>query len=401
MKKGNTNCAAAVYDESEAEKASRLKTEFLSSMSHEIRTPLNVMIGMCDIARHHIDNKDRVMECLNKISIAGDRLTKLIDDILDISRIEQGRLYGKNEEFNIDDLEAELDSLLMPAAKNKNIVMSLSSKNVINKHVIGDYSHVLQVMINLSTNAVKYTPQGGFVKIDFSEVENDMPDVVTCRFTCKDNGIGMSESFIQDVFEPFARADDVRVNRVEGAGLGMSIVKQIIDSLGGRIHIESAVDIGTKVTVELDFKAARGKKDVTDIEDYIEEQQQKIEQRRIVLLAEDMPDNREVMVTYLEDLGYEVDCAENGEVVVDLFMESEEGFYKMVFLDIEMPLINGFQAATMIRALNRGDNDIPIIAMSANAFKDDKEKARESGMSTYLTKPIKMGTLEKLLKHYT
>ena len=400
MKRGNTNCIAAAFNESDAEKASRLKTEFLSSMSHEIRTPLNVMIGMCDIARHHIDDKDKVMECLNKISIAGDRLTRLIDDILDISKIEQGKLLLKEEEFEIDSLESELNALMIPVATSKNIIMSISSKDVINKSVIGDYSHTLQVMINLATNAIKYTPQGGFVKIRFSEVENEAHDKVTCKFVCQDNGIGMSEEFLSYVFEPFARADDVRVSRVDGAGLGMAIVKQTLDAMGGRIHIDSHINVGTTVTVELDFIPAEGKKEVTDIETFMEEQQKELENRKIVLIAEDMIDNREVMATYLEDLGYEVDCVENGEDAVDIFMESEPGFYKMVFLDIEMPVLNGFQTSMMIRALNRSDNDIPIIAMSANAFEDDKSRARESGMTDYLTKPIKMEKLEHLLEKY-
>ena len=232
------------------------------------------------------------------------------------------------------------------------------------------------------------------------QVENEASNVVTCRFICQDNGIGMSEDFLEYIFEPFARADDVRVSRVDGAGLGMAIVKQTLDAMGGRIHIDSHVNVGTTVTVELDFKPAEGKKEVTDIETFMEELQKEIEQKKIVLIAEDMVDNREVMATYLEDLGYEVDCVENGEDAVDIFMESEPGFYKMVFLDIEMPILNGFQTSMMIRALNRSDNDIPIIAMSANAFEDDKARARESGMTDYLTKPIKMEKLEHLLEKY-
>lgn len=371
---------------------------FLSNMSHEIRTPLNVMIGMCDIARYHIDDKEKVLECLQKINIAGDHLTKLINNILDISKIEQGRLLIVEDAFSVDALMEELATLLEPLANDKSIIFSISSKDVVNKQVLGDYSHIMQVIINLATNAIKYTPQGGFVKLWAEEKDNPSADRVTYRFVCQDNGIGMSEEFLQHVFEPFARADDIRVNKTAGAGLGMSIAREIIDALGGQIHIESMKGAGTTVSVELELKPASGEKPVRDIEEFKRQERRKLLDRKIILIAENLVDNREVAQTLLEDLGFEVNAAENGEEAVDMFIESEEGFYKAIFMDIEMPVMNGYQATMMIRGLNREDSNIPIIAMTANAFAEDKTEAMQAGMNDYLTKPLKMKQLADMLK---
>lgn len=371
---------------------------FLSNMSHEIRSPLNVMIGMCDIARHHIDDKEKVLECLQKINIAGDHLTKLINNILDISKIEQGRLLILEETFDVDDLVGELETLLEPLANDKSIIFSISSKGVVNKMVSGDYSHIMQVIINLATNSIKYTPQGGFVKLWVEERDNPSIDRVTYRFVCQDNGIGMSEEFLAHVFEPFTRADDIRVNKVVGAGLGMSISKEIIDALGGSIHIDSTKDVGTTVSVELELKTASGEKPIRDIEEFKRQERRKLQDKKIILIAEDLADNREVLQTHLEDLGFEVNSAEDGEAVVDMFIESEEGFYKAIFMDIEMPVMDGYQATMMIRGLNRSDNNIPIIAMTGKAFESDKTNAKKAGMNDYLIKPLKINKLNRMLK---
>ena len=383
-------------EKSEAERANIAKTKFLSNMSHELRTPLNVIVGMCDIARHHIDDIDKVKECLEKISKAGDRLIELVDNALDITRIEQGRELIKEQDMCVDDFAEEVRALLQPLAVQKSIVFDVSAKDVYNRKVIADYGHLLQVVVNLATNAIKYTMQGGFVKVRIKERGNNNPELATYEFMCKDNGIGMEPEFLEHIFEPFIRAEDSRVNQINGAGLGMSIVRNIVDMFGGTINIKSRPGVGTTVRVTFDFKISEGQDAIVDVDSFRQKKLQTLKDRRIVLVAEDQHDNQEVLVTYLEDLGYEVNIAENGEEVVDKFMASQEKFYRGIFMDIQMPVMNGYQACMMIRGLNRCDSNIPIIAMTANAFETDREEAFRAGMDYYLTKPLKMEQLGQI-----
>lgn len=249
-------------------------------------------------------------------------------------------------------------------------------------------------MLNIVSNAVKYTPDGGFVKVVINEVYNSDQEFTTYKFTCRDNGIGMSEEFLEKVYNPFVRADDIRVNQINGSGLGMSIVKKIVEALDGDIEIHSKEGTGTSVTLTFSFRVSGVKKDIEEIR---EQEHERITDRRIVLIAEDQQENREVLVDYLNDLGIQSEYAMNGEQAVDMFIESEEGTYKAVFMDIEMPVLDGYKASLMIRGLNRRDKNIPIIALTANAFQSDREKALKAGMDHYLTKPLKMEALSELL----
>lgn len=376
-----------------------LEKTFLFNMSHELRTPLNVIIGMCDIAKLHLEDTERVKDCLEKINTAGDHLTRLVDNVMDITKMrwKTKEEIVKEQEFKIDDMINELEMMLEPMASRHSIITDISAKDVINRCVIGDYGHVMQVLINISANAVKYTPDGGFVKISVREKPNEDPGSITYIFNCRDNGIGMSEDFLKRIYKPFERADDIMVRQVEGHGLGMAIVRSIVDMLNGEIKIQSEEGIGTEIEVCFRFKVGSIKNKVDDINRFKKKELKKLQEKKIVLLAEDKKFNREVLVTYLEEIGFTVDTAENGEEVVDMFMESEEGLYKAIFMDVRMPIIDGCQATIMIRNLNRSDNNIPIIAMTANAFESEKERAINSGMDYFLTKPLKMERLLEFL----
>ena len=368
--------------------------EFLSNMSHEVRTPLNVIVGMCDIAMRHTDDRDKVENCLRKISVAGDHLIELMDNLLDITKIEQGCIDIQEREFEVDKLVDEIKIMTESSASRKNLIFDIASRGVINRTVKGDYGHALRAMLNIVSNAVKYTPDGGFVKIVINEVYNSDPESTTYKFTCRDNGIGMSEEFLEKVYNPFVRADDIRVNQINGSGLGMSIVKKIVEALDGDIEIHSKEGTGTSVTMTFSFRVSGVKRDLEEIRG---QEHERITDRRIVLIAEDQQENREVLVDYLNDLGIHSEYAVNGEQAVDMFIESEEGTYKAVFMDIEMPVLDGYKASLMIRGLNRRDKNIPIIALTANAFQSDREKALKAGMDHYLTKPLKMDALSELL----
>lgn len=368
--------------------------EFLSNMSHEVRTPLNVIVGMCDIAMRHTDDRDKVENCLRKISVAGDHLIELMDNLLDITKIEQGCIDIQEREFEVDKLVDEIKIMTESSASRKNLIFDIASGGVIKRKVKGDYGHALRAMLNIVSNAVKYTPDGGFVKIVINEVYNSDPECTTYKFTCRDNGIGMSEEFLEKVYNPFVRADDIRVNQINGSGLGMSIVKKIVEALDGDIEIHSKEGTGTSVTMTFSFRVSGVKRDLEEIRG---QEHERITDRRIVLIAEDQQENREVLVDYLNDLGIHSEYAVNGEQAVDMFIESEEGTYKAVFMDIEMPVLDGYKASLMIRGLNRRDKNIPIIALTANAFQSDREKALKAGMDHYLTKPLKMDALSELL----
>ncbi len=228
--------------------------EFLSGMSHEVRTALNIMMASCTMAQNHIDDRERVMRYLKQIYITVDRLTRLVDSILDNYRCRHDLGALREEPFHIDDLRRELLELLEPLASEKSLELIISSEDFSNKEVIGDYGRLLQILVNLATNSIKYTPAEGAVQICFEELESDDPALLNCRFICRDNGIGIQEDFIEHIFEPFARANDENVRQAKGSGLGMYIVKEAVDLMGGNIHLDSMVGAGTTVTIQLKLR---------------------------------------------------------------------------------------------------------------------------------------------------
>jgi signal transduction histidine kinase/CheY-like chemotaxis protein len=514
------------------ESANHAKSDFLSNMSHDIRTPMNAVMGMTAIAAMNIDNPERVKDCLNKITVSSQHLLGLINEVLDMSKIESGKLVFAEEEFNLSDVVEHIVTMFLPQtqAKNQNFVVNAS--NITHEEVIGDSMRVQQIFANILSNAVKFTGEGGNISLKICEKPSGMLGCGCYEFTFEDTGIGMDEEFMDKIFEPFARAGNSVANKIEGTGLGMPIVKNIVQMMNGDIQVESKVNEGSRfvVTIYLKFnnyttEDMEGLKDmmvlvadddqfscesacdvlkeigmVADwvlsgqeaVDKLLEAQEQKEEYQAVildwkmpgmdgvetarkireevgedvpiiilsaydyssieqearaagvnafiskpmfksrlvyvmkslmlgeakesteldrlqnknyenkrVLLVEDNELNTEIAVELLAQAGVKVECAENGKEAVDKIMEQPEGYYDMIFMDIQMPVMNGYDAARTIRASERQDlQEIPIVAMSADAFTDDVRKAKEAGMNSHVAKPVEIDKLLKALDEW-
>jgi signal transduction histidine kinase/CheY-like chemotaxis protein len=393
----------------QAEAASLAKTDFLSNMSHDIRTPMNAILGMTDIAKLHIDDKGRVEDCLNKITLSGKHLLRLINGVLDVSKIESGKITLEAAEFNIIDTLNNLTLLFEGQMANKNLAYSMDYSAIQHKMVVGDEQRLSQIFINIVGNAVKFTPEGGEISVTAVEKDISLSDRVCFNFIFKDNGIGMEPEFVEKIFEPFARAKDSRTNKIEGAGLGMTISVNIARLMGGDIYVESTPGKGSKFTVSVYFKAGNN----TQAEDTqsndnddclhsitVSKHNNDYSDKR-VLLVEDNEFNVEVAKELLGLININVDVANNGKEAVDALCASAPGCYNMVFMDIQMPVMNGYEAAMAIRKLDREDlRNIPIIAMTADAFADDVRHATEAGMNGHIAKPIDVEKLEDMIERW-
>ncbi len=511
----------------EAQSANAAKEEFLSNMSHDIRTPMNAIIGMTALAKKHIDEKARVLDALNKIEIASSHLLSLINDVLDMSRINSGKMKIAEEEFSLSDLLHDSLTIIRPQMEKKNHTFTFRASDMPEEILRGDPMRLRQIYVNIINNAVKYTNDGGKIVVTVAEkLEGD-----TCLlcFRCEDNGIGMSQEFLERIFDPFERVSSSTISKIEGTGLGMSIVKKLIDAMGGSIRIESAVGDGTTVSVDIPLRAIRlplqkdaladkriliieadeeqqdiyhrylgecgvdhrivsssseavsaltdadyrgeafhavilGKKadtssSVFDLASYLtqsfpqlvlilidEHNWEEIEYRanrcgirhflplpvfkktllnglnaalastagqeqslsspdlsgRHILLAEDNMINREIALELLSVTNASVDTAEDGGQAVEAFRRSEEGYYDLILMDIQMPVMDGYTATRAIRSSERSDaQTVRIIAMTANTFAEDVLKAREAGMDGHLPKPIDIPLLMQTLRQLT
>ena len=514
----------------DAEEANQAKSRFLSNMSHDIRTPMNAIVGMTAIGLSHIDEKARVQDCLNKIRTASAHLMSLVNDVLDMSRIDSGRMALHEEEFSLADLVHDVAVIVRPQAAQKGQGLQIGIGEILEENLVGDALRLRQILVNIIGNAVKYTQDGGEIRVDFSQrPDPDRPGTVWLDFSCRDNGIGMSQEFLGRIFVPFERVRNTTISKIEGTGLGMAIVKRLVDSMDGVIRVESEEGKGSLFEVKLPIPASRqAKKEpalpqggtvlvaesrtarAEQIMEYLrqaglepvrlstgldavtwlteaqyedrlpcalllgqeltdmpvlnvashvrqlagqgfpillvsEEDWAQIEYRAVragvsafvpcplfrsrligtlaalvgeaglvggaqagaeadysrhrVLLVEDNELNQEIAVELLGMTGVQIEVAENGREAVDKFAASPEGYYDIVFMDVQMPVMDGYEATRRIRGLSRGDaGSVWIVAMTANAFVEDVRLSREAGMNDHVSKPVDLDRMEEILR---
>ena len=379
-----------------AENANAAKSTFLSNMSHDIRTPLNGIIGMTVIAQANLKIQEKVEDCLNKISFSSKHLLGLINDILDMSKIESGKMTLSDEQFSIDRLVDGVMELIRPqaAAKNQklNTVLKIEERNL-----SGDPLRLNQVLLNLLSNAVKYTQEDGEILFSVEELNRTSENYVRFRFAVEDNGCGMTKEYMKTLFDPFSREGNTRVSKIQGTGLGMSICKGIVELMGGTIQVQSAPGEGSRFTVEL---ALRMEKEQLSIQENPEEQENKAfdYHGRRFLVAEDNELNAEIICELLGMQGAEVVLAHDGREAAEQFERSSDGYYDAILMDIQMPVMNGYDSTRLIRKYGRADaGTIPIIAMTADAFAEDIKQAGEAGMDAHVAKPVDMNLLSDAL----
>ncbi len=375
--------------------ASKSKTEFLFNMSHDIRTPMNAILGYADIAVKHRDDQRRVDESLSKIKVAGEHLLSLINDILEMSRIESGKLEIVEDPMDLRKLIEGVVLMSSDTAINKSIDFKSEVGTLNNPYVYSDTLHINEVLINLVSNAIKYTPEGGKVRLKVNQLDEIGDNKATFRFIVEDNGIGMSEEFQKHLFETFSRENTSTVSKQEGAGLGLSIVKKILDLAGGTVSVKSKSGEGSTFIVDLPLRIM----DDAAIEKYEEENRPIVFRgkgfsfdNKKVLLVEDNEMNREIATEILEEVGLLVETAEDGEFAVKAVAEKGADYFDFVLMDIQMPVMDGYTATNEIRKLPNGDKLI-IIAVSANAFEEDVQKSLTAGMNAHVAKPIDVNRL--------
>ena len=384
----------------QAEASSKAKTEFLFNMSHDIRTPMNAILGFTDIAMNHIDEPDRVGDSLKKIKISGGHLLNLINDILEMSRIEAGKMEIVPVPINAYEVTEGVVTMSRSLAETKDITFNVKADSLKNPYIYSDELHTNQVIINLISNAIKYTNPGGTVDYSVEQISDPVDGIARYRVTVKDNGIGMSEEFQKHLFESFSREQSATVSKQEGAGLGLAIVKKIVDLMGGTISVQSKLGEGSTFVVELplkvmdekaieEFEASR-KKDTIAIDEISFDGQK-------VLLVEDNEMNREIATEILEEVGLVIDTAEDGAIAVRKEMENGPSYYDFILMDIQMPVMDGYEATAEIRKMPDADR-LPIIALSANAFKEDMDRSIAAGMNAHVAKPIDVKTLFETMK---
>ena len=379
-----------------AQAASDAKSRFLFNMSHDIRTPMNAIIGFSDLLEKHIDEKERVSEYIGKIRSSSELLLSLINYVLEMARIESGKAALKTEVGHFGQLLDAVQAAFEPAVMQKGLEFACSL-HAEHKYVLCDKTKVREIIMNIVSNAIKYTPEGGRVTVTISEHEADRPGYAAYGISVEDTGIGMSEEYLPHIFEEFTRERTSTESKVVGAGLGLPIVKALVDLMEGTIEVQSQVGEGTRIMIGLSFPIASEAQIKTSVEKRRELMAESLRGKRI-LLAEDNDLNAEIAMTILEECGVKTERAEDGAVCVKMLKEAPEHYYDAVLMDIQMPNMNGYEATRAIRGLKNGYRKIPVIAMTANAFEEDRKKAFAAGMDGHIAKPVDMQLLLKTLE---
>ena len=377
-----------------AEAANEAKTEFLQRMSHDIRTPINGICGMVNMADHYANDMEKQTEYRIKVKEASNLLLELVNDVLDMSKMESDEIVLEEIPFNLSSISREVFVVIEQMAAEENIQIVWEKKEIIHRDFIGSSEYVKRVMMNILSNAVKYNRENGYIYISYREIPSKQPEMTTMEFVCRDTGIGMTEEFQKHIFEPFAQEQPGSRTKFAGTGLGMPITKKLVEKMGGAITFESEKGVGTTFVIRIPFKI--------DLDADKREEQKDVSEKSIkglhILLAEDNELNMEIAEFVLQDEGADVTKAWDGQEAVELFRNSAPGEFDVILMDIMMPVMNGYEATKMIRSLDREDaKTIPIIAMTANAFTEDRIRAKEAGMDEHVAKPVDVELLIKVI----
>ncbi|MFR7510337.1 MAG: ATP-binding protein [Blautia wexlerae] len=382
-----------------AEHANKAKTDFLSNMSHDIRTPMNAIIGITSLIRHDAGNKAKVIEYADKIDISSQHLLGIINDVLDMSKIEAGKTVFKYSDFSILDFVQELDTIFHSQIYEKKQTLTIIKENIRHEWVNGDQVHLMQIFSNLLSNAVKYTQEGGEIQFFVEECETKSSVYAKYRFLVSDNGMGMSADFKETIFDPFTRAESSVTNKIQGTGLGMAITRNLVEAMGGTIDVDSELGQGSCFEVLIDLKIAEDRTVALAAQEETDEQDGNILQGMRFLCAEDNELNAEILTELLKIEGAKCTICENGEEILKAFEQSAPGDYDMILMDIQMPVMNGYEATKAIRRSSHElAKTVPIIAMTANAFSEDIQHSLAAGMNAHVSKPVEMKVLEKTIR---
>lgn len=384
-----------------ANRAHSSKSEFLSRMSHDMRTPMNGIIGMANIAASHLDDKDRVRDCLGKINSSGNWLLALVNEILEMGEIESGNAELVAEAFSLSGLMQEAADAVRGDARAKGVGLDMGPLRITHENVVGDRGRLKQVFLNILGNSVKFTPSGGLLEISAVEREAKQSGCRTYEFVFRDNGLGMEEEFVPHIFEPFRRADDSRISKIQGVGLGMTIAQNFVRMMGGTIEVKSRRGAGTQVTVTVFLKQQNQEEPAGETAPGGDSSGDVPFRGCRILVVDDNVINQEVAMEIIGATGAAVECASNGREGLELFEEMPEGYYDMIFMDIQMPVMNGYDAARAIRKLPRGDAlSVPILALSANTFAEDIAASRQAGMNDHISKPFDISRLMACMERW-